>query len=52
MSATSERLFTSREVSEVVRRRLAKEKLNATVILELLRNICERLDALEKGLIK
>lgn len=52
MMARSERLFTAQQMSEMVQKRLARERLNAEVVIELLRNVIERLDALEKGLSK
>jgi hypothetical protein len=47
----AERTFTSDEVQAIVRKRLATQKaaaaLNTDVVIEMLRNVLERLDAIE-----
>jgi hypothetical protein len=49
----AERTFTQAEVSAIVQKRLRESKaaaLNADVCIEMMRNVMERLDALEARL--
>jgi hypothetical protein len=45
---SEERTFTQDEVTAIVKKRLGQRGLNDEVIIEMLRNIVERLEAIEK----